>query len=608
MIKLNFRAKIILATIPFQIAAMIILAVISYNQVNSIIKNSVTQQMIHQTEITASHIDEWLQGKLLEVETIAALPTFKLINTNPEATYQMLIDRKKYLTTTYPDAYSESYVGDKNATFHTAILEPGNDRIELGDLSSREYYKRVMSEGVPLLSEPVISATTKEARIFAVAPIKDNGATIGMVGAGIKLGFLNEMMDFLKYGETGHGIIYAADGTILAHPNNDLVMTNGYDIQGGNAQEKEIIRDLTKHVLSGETGVLPYTYSGENKFAFYTTVATTGWGIATTVDEQELFMAANQLIRLILIAIIIVTVLLICIISYLSYRIVKPVADLKTFGEALATGDLTVELSVKSRDEIGLLSDTFNVFLHKIRDVLGVITELSAKVSESAERMSDVTEGFAQSAQTQATTSEEVSSTMEEMLSNIAQNADNAKQTEQIARKSSEDASESERTVQSAVDAMTKISEKISVIEDIAYQTNLLALNAAIEAARAGEAGRGFSVVATEVKKLAEQSQNAAGEIISLAKTTAEEATKSGEMLRSLVPSIQRTAELVQEISLASAEQNSGADQINGAIEELDGVIQSSASSSEEIASTTEEMAKMAQELVSMVSFFKMKK
>ncbi|MDO9632645.1 MAG: methyl-accepting chemotaxis protein, partial [Humidesulfovibrio sp.] len=145
----------------------------------------------------------------------------------------------------------------------------------------------------------------------------------------------------------------------------------------------------------------------------------------------------------------------------------------------------------------------------------------------------------------------------------------------------------------------------ISIIEEIARQTNLLALNAAIEAARAGEHGKGFAVVAAEVRKLAERSGNAAGEISELSSSTVSISEKAGEMLTKLVPDIQRTAELVQEINAATGEQNSGAEQINKAIQQLDQVIQQNASASEEMASTSEELSSQAQQLQQTMGFFR---
>jgi methyl-accepting chemotaxis protein len=191
------------------------------------------------------------------------------------------------------------------------------------------------------------------------------------------------------------------------------------------------------------------------------------------------------------------------------------------------------------------------------------------------------------------------------MNATIKQNADNAQQTEKIALKSAVDATESGKAVSETVSAMKEIASRVSIIEEIARQTNLLALNAAIEAARAGEHGKGFAVVASEVRKLAERSQSAAGEISKLSTISVEVAEKAGAMLAKLVPDIQKTSELVQEISAASKEQTMGADQINASIQQLNQVIQQNAGAAEEMSSTAEELSSQAEQLQSTVSFFK---
>jgi methyl-accepting chemotaxis protein len=178
-------------------------------------------------------------------------------------------------------------------------------------------------------------------------------------------------------------------------------------------------------------------------------------------------------------------------------------------------------------------------------------------------------------------------------------------QTEKISVKSALDAREGGKSVSETVTAMKEIASKISIIEEIARQTNLLALNAAIEAARAGEHGKGFAVVASEVRKLAERSQVAAGEISHLSASSVQVAETAGEMLSKLVPDIQKTSELVQEITAASKEAETGADQINKAIQQLDQVIQQNAAASEEIASTSEELSSQAEQLQATIAFFK---
>jgi len=193
---------------------------------------------------------------------------------------------------------------------------------------------------------------------------------------------------------------------------------------------------------------------------------------------------------------------------------------------------------------------------------------------------------------------------VEEMTATIRQSTDNAVQTETIATQSAADAQSSGKAVGKAVEAMRTIAEKITIVQEIARQTDLLALNAAVEAARAGEHGKGFAVVASEVRKLAERSQQAAAEIGRLSSETVTVSAEAGRMLETLVPNIQRTADLVQEIAAASREQNIGAEQINGAIRDLDQVIQQNAAAAEQASATAATLAQQSSELQGMVSAF----
>ncbi|MBF0224867.1 MAG: MCP four helix bundle domain-containing protein [Desulfobacterales bacterium] len=272
---------------------------------------------------------------------------------------------------------------------------------------------------------------------------------------------------------------------------------------------------------------------------------------------------------------------------------------------AVSEGDLTKDIQITSKDEMGEILENMKKMILTIKDIVSDVKNASDNVASGSQELSATSEQMSQGATEQAASAEEVSSSMEEMASNIKQNADNAIQTEKIAIKSAEDAGSTGKAVSETVEAMKSIAEKISIIEEIARQTDLLALNAAIEAARAGEHGKGFAVVASEVRKLAERSQTAAAEISKLSKSSVDVADKAGKMLEKLVPDIKKTAELVQEISAASNEQNSGVEQINKAIQQLDQVIQQNASASEEMASTAEELSAQAEQLQSSISFFK---
>jgi methyl-accepting chemotaxis protein len=285
--------------------------------------------------------------------------------------------------------------------------------------------------------------------------------------------------------------------------------------------------------------------------------------------------------------------------------ITMPLYEGVAVADRLAQGDLTVNIAVTSGDESGQVLSAMKNMVEVLNRVVLDVKAASDNVASGSQQISAASGQMSQGTTEQAASAEEASASVEEMNATIRQNADNAKQTEKIAMQSALDAQESGKAVTEAVSAMKDIAARISIIEEIARQTNLLALNAAIEAARAGEHGKGFAVVAAEVRKLAERSQKAAGEISTLSVTSVDVAEKAGAMLAKLVPDIQKTAALVQEISAASKEQTSGADQINGAIQQLNQVIQQNAGATEQMSSTAEELASQAEQLQSTISFFK---
>ncbi|WP_319471420.1 methyl-accepting chemotaxis protein [uncultured Pseudodesulfovibrio sp.] len=290
---------------------------------------------------------------------------------------------------------------------------------------------------------------------------------------------------------------------------------------------------------------------------------------------------------------------------FLTFSITGPIAKGVTFAEEMADGDFTKTLDIQQKDEIGILASALNNMVIKLQAIVADVGNATANVAAGSEELSAASQSLSQGATEQAASIEEISSSMEEMAANIGQNAENAKETDALANKAADDARESGTAVVQTVDAMRSIAEKISIIEEIARQTNLLALNAAIEAARAGEHGKGFAVVAAEVRKLAERSGTAAAEISDLSASSVGIAEQAGKMLQALVPDIEKTASLIQEITAASNEQNAGAEQVNQAITQLDIIIQQNASASEEMASTSEELSSQGQQLQHTMAFFK---
>ncbi len=273
---------------------------------------------------------------------------------------------------------------------------------------------------------------------------------------------------------------------------------------------------------------------------------------------------------------------------------------------AVGRGDLTRRIAVDAQDELGEMAGSFNTFVVELEKLIVQIRDAAEALATAAEHIARSAQTLSHDASEQASAVEEVTASLAQTSASVERNVDNSRQVAQMALKGASDAEEGGRVVTQTVAAMQSITEKIAIIQDIAYQTNLLALNAAIEAARAGEHGRGFAVVASEVRKLAERSQAAAKEIRVTASQSAGVAERSGQLIGELVPSIRRTAELVRDVTTASSEQAGGVAQMNHAMAQFDAVTQRTASTTEELSATAEELAAQAQALRQLVSFFRL--
>ncbi|MCP4136090.1 MAG: methyl-accepting chemotaxis protein [bacterium] len=452
-------------------------------------------------------------------------------------------------------------------------------------------------KGKTHLSKPGISPASGLGVSLITVPVKINGQIRAIFGLPLDLGSLTKkIIQGTKLGKTGYFVLIDEKGLTFAHPKEKY--NHKLDIAKYPFGPKMLTLAQGK--------ILYYSFENKDKIAavyssaFMRTKLVGSGYIADYMDKVDALGIQMFIAGLIC---IFTTALMI---SFFIIRRLKPLEKAKELVTAISEGDLTKKYEGKiSGDEIGGIIEAISKMAVRIKEIVGQIQMSTQTVAGSSEEINATAQNLSQTSNEQAANVEEITSSLEEIAATITQNTENAKKTNGMATTSAEEADEGGHAVEETVTAITSISEKISIIEDIAYQTNLLALNAAIEAARAGESGKGFAVVAGEVRKLAERSQDAAQEINRLAADSVKIAARAGDLLQVIVPSIKETADLVQNITIASEEQDMGVNQITIGMDQLNQVSQHTATASQELASTAESLSGRAQQLQEQLEFFK---
>ena len=484
-----------------------------------------------------------------------------------------------------------------------------------GSIADRAYFTEVMKNGQDyfVADEAISKSLGVPVVVLAKAVPRADGGRAGLVAFQVKAETLSAIAASVKIGATGYAYLVDRRSDIIAHPNKDIVLN--LNLLDSAKSGWKGLDAVGKAMAAGGTGALPYHKpDGSDVVGYFAAVPNSpGWSLTLAVPLEEVYATRDALVGLLLAVMVAGIVVAILVALLIARSIARPIGLFVEAMALLSKGELAlsgIDLEAKRKaaargDELGTMGRSLDGFLESLGSIVVDIRASSGQVSTGAEQMSEMAQSLSQGANEQAASIEELSASVEELASTVRQNADNTKQADALARRVARNAEESGRAVGETVASMKEIASRISIIEEIARQTNLLALNAAIEAARAGETGKGFAVVASEVRKLAERSAKAAGEINELSGSSVTVAGEAGDRLQELLPDIRKTAELIQEIAAAGAEQSSGAEQIAKGVTQMDMVVQQNASASEELAATAEELAGQAQSLVDSVGFFK---
>lgn len=560
-------------------------------------QREVVENMAEQILIArSSEISEYIQGCIKELRTLAENPTVRSLDWDLMASDVIkLADRNKDVYALIDFIYEDgSYSTSLHGKQPTTTL-----------LDTKSYYIDIFKEGKDIsISSPYMSTLLGKPILVIAVPVKnDSNTTIASVAGVFYLETLSKKVNEIKLLDNGYGWMIDKEGTVIAHPDTNYTFKlNVLKLEEETEKQFGQLKTVLTNAESNESYIISST--GKKEYTSFTKISgASNWSLLVSVQEREVYKSVNYLIVNLVIVLIIIVVVFFILIRVLTYRLItNRLNKLSTSVNALADGKLYQEFEVETKDEVGVIISALKKLHLSLRDSIGQIKEIVENVIDGSKKVYGVAENISTGANTQASSSEEVSASMEEMVANIEQNTSNAKQTEELATKSAGNAKKVADISGKSKTAIEMITEKIKVIDEIASRTNLLALNAAIEAARAGALGKSFSVVANEVKKLAEHSQIAADEITKISTESIGVVRESEELMNAIVPDILKNAELVKDITAASIEQNSGAHQINNAILQLSRVIQNNSSEVEVLndsATKLSEMAKLLEEFTS---------
>ena len=595
----TIQAKILHRVIPALAAVMLLFTITTTWKQNSEQKESMEKHQEELAERVSMEVATKIETLMIELQWSAGQSAIQSMD--PEQYdetlsqfYEDNIDDFALMFVIHPDG--TYYVAGKGFQKQT--------------LNDRKYFGEIMRDHKDFaMTSPDVSKSTGQMKYTLAVPIKDKmtGAIVGILAANIKLSTLSDIINSVKSNDNTIHVMCDEKANIIASKDQNQVMKvniadktqsnyKGLD-EIGTAVKNQI--ELTKYIQNDITGINYYAMN-------FKLANTPGWFIVSAVSDEELKATTMEVIVSMIVFTIVVSLIIFFIINFTLTRLLtRPLAALSKSIRGVTDGYINQKFDHESSDEIGQITADMRNMCEKLSEIADTLKTGADMLAMSSNMVKDSSKQLSDGTSSQASSIEELSATMEEMSSNIEQNTQNAEATSKVSEEATKRFNDVVTNIDNVLKSNQEISEKISIINDVAYQTNILALNAAVEAARAGEYGKGFAVVASEVRKLAENSKRAADAIVEVTRQGLKNSQTANAVMQDTLPKVKNTSVLVNEIATASVEQNTGAMQINEVIQRLNSVVQSNAESAALLSQGADELSSQAENLRTITEFFK---